>query len=46
VPTAFDRLDRCLCRLLVYRGWWLTGAALATFHPGLTPDPAASPPLE
>lgn len=35
VPTVFDRLDRRLCRLLVYRGWWLTGAAFTRFHPDI-----------
>jgi NTE family protein len=35
VPTVFDKLDEQLCRLLVYRGWWLTGAALANYHPQL-----------
>jgi NTE family protein len=33
VPTVFDRLDPALCRALVYRGWWLAGAALARYHP-------------
>jgi NTE family protein len=33
VPTVFDRLDQGLCRALVYRGWWLVGAALAKYHP-------------
>jgi NTE family protein len=37
VPTVFDRLDPALCRLLVYRGWWLTGASFAQFHPDLAP---------
>lgn len=46
VPTVFDRLDLDLCRLLVYRGWWLTGAALARYHPGLVELPAAAPPLQ
>jgi NTE family protein len=45
VPTVFDRLDRRLCRLLVYRGWWLAGAALAKYHPGLMAMPGAPPPL-
>jgi NTE family protein len=45
VPTVFDRLDVGLCRLLVYRGWWLTGATLARFHPGLVDLPATAPPL-
>ncbi|MEU6378987.1 patatin-like phospholipase family protein [Streptomyces sp. NPDC046909] len=38
VPTVFDRLPEPLCRALVYRGWWLTGAALATYHPHRLPD--------
>jgi NTE family protein len=33
VPTVFDKLDPALCRALVYRGWWLVGASLATFFP-------------
>jgi NTE family protein len=37
VPTVFDKLDEPLCRALVYRGWWLIGAALATYHPSLIP---------
>lgn len=41
VPTVFDRLDESLCRALVYRGWWLTGAALSWYHPDRVPDPAA-----
>ena len=45
VPTVFDKLDERLCRALVYRGWWLMGAALAAYHPERLPDPAAvSPP--
>jgi NTE family protein len=39
VPTVFDKLDRTLCRKLVHRGWWLTGAALARYHPDRLPDP-------
>jgi NTE family protein len=31
VPTVFDRLDADLCRALIYRGWWLVGAALAAY---------------
>lgn len=45
VPTVFNRLDRALCRLLVYRGWWLTGATIATYHPELAPAPNSAPPL-
>ncbi len=33
VPTVFDRFDAGLCRRLVYRGWWLGGAAVARYHP-------------
>lgn len=32
VKTSFARLHENTCRQLVYRGWWLTGAALATYH--------------
>lgn len=32
VKTTFARFDRELCRQLVYRGWWLTGCSIATFH--------------
>jgi NTE family protein len=48
VPTVFDRLDRRLCRALVYRGWWLTGAALCRYHAdGLPlPDLGSGPPLD
>lgn len=46
VPTVFDRLDVDLCRLLVYRGWWLMGASLATWFPMLLPDrPMVEPPV-
>ena len=41
VPTVFDRLEPSLVAALVYRGWWLTGAALAQHQPGfadLPPD--------
>jgi NTE family protein len=41
VPTVFDQLDESLCRALVHRGWWLTGAALATYHPSRLGDPAS-----
>ncbi|HEX3909763.1 MAG TPA: patatin-like phospholipase family protein [Solirubrobacteraceae bacterium] len=46
VPTVFDRLDRALCRLLVYRGWWLTGATIAAHHPNLAAQPSSAPPLD
>lgn len=32
VKTTFARLSQETCEGLVYRGWWLTGAALSTFH--------------
>jgi NTE family protein len=44
VPTVFDKLEIGLCRALVYRGWWLMGAALARYHPGRLPAAPLSPP--
>ena len=38
VHTSFDRFDRELCRKLVYAGWWLAGASLATYHPQQIPQ--------
>ena len=41
MPTVFDQLEPGLVAALVYRGWWLTGAALAQHQPGfatLPPD--------
>lgn len=38
VPTAFDKLPASLCRALVYRGWWLAGAAVAAYWPSRLPD--------
>lgn len=32
VKTTFARFDRRLCQQLIYRGWWLTGCSIATFH--------------
>lgn len=48
VPTSFDQFPNELCRRLVYRGWWLAGAALAVYYPDLLPDLASlsAPPLE
>ena len=46
IPTVFDRLDPRLCRLLIYRGWWLTGATLARFYPGLVQTPGGGPPMD
>ncbi len=44
VGTVFDQLDSELCRLLVYRGWWLAGAHLARWHPTTYPLPVMTPP--
>lgn len=41
VPTVFDRLDERLCRALVYRGWWLAGAALSARHPERLSNPTS-----
>lgn len=46
IPTVFDQLDMRLCRLLIYRGWWLTGATIARYHPDLLELPTTAPPLE
>jgi NTE family protein len=44
-PTVFDKLPEALCRRLVYRGWWLGGAAMAEYYPALAPPPGSlSPP--
>ena len=32
VKTSFNRFHKDTCQQLVYRGWWLTGATLATYH--------------
>jgi NTE family protein len=32
VKTTFARFERPLCQQLVYRGWWLAGCSIATFH--------------
>jgi len=45
VPTVFDRLEPALCRLLIYRGWWLTGATIAQYHANLLELPDTSPPV-
>lgn len=37
VKTSFDKFSSDLCRRLIYRGWWLAGASLATFHRDLLP---------
>jgi NTE family protein len=46
VPTVFDKLEDKLCRVLVYRGWWLAGAALATYHPDRLPEVSSIDPPE
>lgn len=43
VPTSFDRFEPALCRLLVYRGWWLVGAILAAKYPDFAPHPSSAP---
>ena len=40
-PTVFDKLPEALCRRLVYRGWWLAGAAMAQYYPALAPPPGS-----
>lgn len=46
VPTVFDKLDAKLCRALIYRGWWLTGANFARWYPDIGPLPAdIEPPM-
>jgi NTE family protein len=37
VKTSFAHFDRETCEQLVYRGWWLTGATLATYHREVLP---------
>lgn len=32
VKTSFAKFERRLCQQLVYRGWWLTGCSIATYH--------------
>jgi NTE family protein len=32
LKTSFARFSRQACEQLVYRGWWLTGATLTTYH--------------
>ena len=46
VPTTFGKLDRQLYRALVYRGWWLAGAAIAAYHPERLPSLRALDPPE
>ena len=37
LETSFAKFPLEQCRQLVYRGWWLTGASLATYHRQLLP---------
>ena len=37
LKTSFAKFSREDCRQLVYRGWWLTGAALSRYHRDLLP---------
>jgi hypothetical protein len=39
IATSFDQFPEAHARDLLYRGWWLTGATLATYHPDLVPEP-------
>jgi NTE family protein len=32
VKTSFADFPRRLCHQLIYRGWWLTGCSIATYH--------------
>jgi len=36
--TSFGRFDESLVSGLVYRGWWLTGAAMAVYHRTVIPE--------
>jgi NTE family protein len=38
VKTTFARFPDELCRQLLYRGWWLAGCSIATFHPALVAE--------
>ena len=50
VPTTFSKLASDTCRRLVYNGWWLAGAAIASQYPhllepaDLTPPPVSASP--
>lgn len=45
LPTSFSRFSLDDAVRLIYRGWWLTGASLATFHPSVISDLPAVPPM-
>ncbi len=36
--TSFAKFPPAICEGLLYRGWWLTGATLATYHRKVLPD--------
>lgn len=44
VPTVFDKLDVGLCRALICRGWWLTGANFVRWYPDIKPLPIGTEP--
>ncbi len=35
--TTFSRIEDSMAAALIHRGWWLTGATLAAYHPDLLP---------
>ena len=37
ISTSFDEFDTDLCDALIRRGWWLTGAIAAAYHPDEMP---------
>ncbi|HXQ44929.1 MAG TPA: patatin-like phospholipase family protein [Acidimicrobiales bacterium] len=45
LPTSFGRFSPDDAGRLIERGWWLTGASLATYHPDLLPTLPAVPPI-
>jgi NTE family protein len=36
--TSFSEFPSSICSRLLYRGWWLTGANLTTYHRAVLPD--------
>jgi NTE family protein len=38
VKTTFARFPFETCEALIYRGWWLAGASISTFHRELLPE--------
>lgn len=45
LPTSFGRFSLDDACRLVNRGWWLTGASLATYHPSLLTTLPSPPPI-